>query len=135
LPGREREHVEGDEARRRLLGEHVDARLGGVDALAEQVEVRLAVLAEDDDLAVEDAAALGQAHELREVAREVAAVARLQVGLAAVAERDAAVAVPLRLVDPVVARRQRLGGLGELGEHGRAERERHRPDCATCECW
>src|SRR3954466_2631512 len=28
------QHVEGDEARRRLLGEHVHARLGGMDALA-----------------------------------------------------------------------------------------------------
>ena len=53
----EREQVERDEPRRRLLGEHVDARLGGVDSLAERVEVLAAVLVEEHDLAVEDVAA------------------------------------------------------------------------------
>ena len=51
------EQVEGDEARGRLLGQHVDARLGRVDALAEQVELLPARLAVDHDLAVEDVAA------------------------------------------------------------------------------
>ena len=65
------EHVEGDEARRRLLGEHLDPRLGRVDALAERVEVLAAVLVEQDDLAVEHVAA-GRERELGEVARAAA---------------------------------------------------------------
>ena len=50
----EREQVEGDERRRRLLGEHVDARLGRVDPLAERVEVLAPFGVEEHDLPVED---------------------------------------------------------------------------------
>ena len=63
------EQVEGDEARRGLLGQHVDARLGGVDALAERVEVLPALLVEQHDLAVEHVAAGGEL-QLGEVAGE-----------------------------------------------------------------
>ena len=72
-----RQQVEGDEARRRLLGQPLDPRRGRVDALAEQVELLTAALAEDDDLAVEHVAPGGEA-QLGEVARQVLAVARLQ---------------------------------------------------------
>ena len=51
------EQVERDEARRRGLGEHVDARLRRVDALAERVEVLPALGVEQHDLAVEHVAA------------------------------------------------------------------------------
>ena len=68
------EQVEGDEARRRLLGEHVDARLGGVDALAERVEVLPAVGVEEHDLPVEHVAALREG-QLGEVAAQRLAAA------------------------------------------------------------
>ncbi len=57
----QREQVERDEPRRRLLGEHVDPRLGGMDPLAERVEVLPALGVEEHDLAVEDVAAGGNA--------------------------------------------------------------------------
>ena len=79
---------------------------------------------EQHDLAVEHVAALREL-ELGEVARERPAVARLQVHVAAVDERDRAEAVPLGLVDPAVAGRQRARGLGELGQDRRGERQRH----------
>src|SRR4051812_17897912 len=123
----DRQHVEGDEARRRLLGQHVNARLGGVDALAERVEVLAALVVEPHDLAVEDVAPLGEL-QLGEVAGQRLAVARLQVDAVAVDERDRAEAVPLRLVDPAVALREGLLRLGELGEEGRAQRQGHAPD-------
>ena len=120
------QQVEGDEARRRLLGEHADPRLGGVDALAERVEVLPSLLVEQHDLAVEHVAAVREL-ELGEVARERAPVARLQVHVAAVHERDRAEAVPLRLVAPAVPAGKRLRGAGELGQQRRCERERHAP--------
>ena len=106
-----REQVERDEPRRRLLREHLDPRRGRVDALAERVEELAAVGAVDDDLAVEHDARVGE-RELREVARQRTAVARLQVHVAAVDERDRAEAVPLRLVGPALA-------LGQLGPRAR----------------
>ena len=87
-----------------------------------------AVGVEEDDLAVEHVAALGE-RELGEVARQRAAVARLQVDLAAVDEGDRAEAVPLRLVDPAVAGRQRARRLGELREDGWGEGQRHAARC------
>ena len=120
----EREQVEGDEARRRLLREHADARLRGVDPLAERVEVLAALVVEQHDLAVEHVAALGEL-QLGEVARHRLAAARLEVDLAAVDEGERPEAVPLGLVDPAVAERERLGGAGELREDGRLERQGH----------
>ena len=51
----EREQVPGDEAGRRLLGQHLDPRGGRVDAQEKRLELEGAV-ARDDDLAVEHAA-------------------------------------------------------------------------------
>ena len=82
---------------------------------------------EQHDLAVEHVAPLGE-RQLGEVAGQRLAVARLQVDLVAVDERERAEAVPLRLVDPAVALGQRLLRLRELGEDGRAERQGHAPD-------
>ena len=83
---------------------------------------------EEHDLAVEHVAARGE-RQLGEVARQRPAVARLQVDLAAVDERDRAEAVPLRLVGPAVAGRQRARRLGELREDGWGERQRHDARC------
>ena len=58
------QHVEGDEARRRLLGQPRDPRRRRMDALAERAERRR------DELAVDDVAPGGEAH-LGEVARQV----------------------------------------------------------------
>ena len=98
----DREHVEGAEDRRGLLGEHLHPRLGRVQAVLEQVEDLAAVVAEDQELAVEDVAALGE-DELGEVAGERLRTARLQVEIVTVDERERAEAVVLRLVGPVVA--------------------------------
>jgi ketopantoate reductase len=77
-----------------------------VDTLAEGVEVLDAALPEHDDLAVEDVAA-GREVELGEVAGKVARVARVQGLQLPVDERERAEAVPLGLVGPAVALRQR----------------------------
>ena len=100
------EQVEGDEAGRRLLGEHVDPRLGRVDPLLEHLELQ-PVADRHEQLAVEHAP-LGQLpldrlDQLGEVARQRLGVAAGQLHLVAVAEDDAAEPVPLGLEDqPVV---------------------------------
>ena len=119
-----RQQVEGDEARRRLLGEHLDARLGGVDALAEGVEVLPAVGVEEDDLPVEHVAALREG-QFREIAAQRLPAARLQVYVRAVDEGERAESVPLGLVDPARARRQLLRRTGELREERWREGQRH----------
>ena len=119
-----RQQVEGDEARRRLLGEHVDARLGGVDALAERVEVLPAVGVEEDDLPVEHVAALREG-QFREIAAQRLPAARLQVYVRAVDEGERAESVPLGFVDPARARRQLLRRTGELREERWREGQRH----------
>ena len=116
----EGEQVEGDEAGRCLLGQHVDARLGRVDPLLEHLELQ-PVTDRHEHLAVEHAP-LGQLpldrlDQLGEVARQRLGVAAGQLHLVAVAEDDAAEPVPLGLEDqPVV-----LGRIGDalhgLGEH------------------
>ncbi len=90
------ERVEPDEVRRRLLGEHLDAAGGGVDALAERFPVQpdaAADLAGDDDLAVEHTArrqlVAQRVEQLREVPAEVLAAAGLQHDVVAVAEQPA----------------------------------------------
>ena len=99
----EREQVEGDEARRGLAGEQVDAAGGGVEALLERPEVEPPVGAGDHDLAVDDGArrqALAcRRDHLGEVARHRAGVATADLDLVAVAEHDRAEAVPLGLVE------------------------------------
>ena len=93
------------------------ARLGRVDALAEHVEVLAALVVEEDDLAVEHVAALGE-RELGEVAAQRAAVARLQVDVGAVDEGDRAEPVPLGLVGVALA------GRGAPSPSGRAAARR-----------
>jgi len=95
------QQVEPDERGRDLLGEEVDARLGGVDAQEERVEVQAGAL-DDDHLAV-DHAAPGQVRpqrldQLREVAGHRPFVAAAELDLVAVPEDDRAEAVPLGLV-------------------------------------
>ena len=96
-----------------------------MDALAQQLELLVAALAGDDELAVEHVAA-GDEPDLGEVARHRLAVARLQVGLAAVDEGDRAEAVPLGLVGPAGVLREARARTGELGEDRGRQGERHR---------
>ena len=76
-----------------------------MQAVLERVEVLVAVVRVDHDLAVEDVAA-GREAQLGEVARQRLTAARLDHALVAVDERDGAEAVVLGLVDPVLAGRQ-----------------------------
>ncbi len=134
----EREQVEDDEARGRLLRQHRHARLGRVDALAERVEVQVRGARPvarpcQHDLAVDHAPGrerlAGGLDDLREVALHRAAVARVDAHVVAVAEDERPEAVPLGLVDPP----RPVGGLVGHGgdrprEHGqdrRLQRQRH----------
>src|SRR3954451_23210690 len=94
-----------------------------MDALAEEVEL-LVALAVDDDLPVEHVAPGGEA-QLGEVAGQVAPVARLEGDAVTVDEGDAAKAVPLRLEGPVVGAGQCAARARELREDRRLERKRH----------
>ena len=105
------QQVEGDERRRRLGGESADAGFGGMDALQQRVEVEPAIIGgRHDDLAVDDASLRQRRkqrfEQLGEVAGERALVAAGELDLVAVAEDDAAEAVPLRLVQPAIAGRE-----------------------------
>ena len=116
------EHVERDEARGDLGGELVDAALGRMQAHLHRVEVEDAV-ALDHDLAVERRERrqeLLERSQLGEVAQQRPRVPRPEPELAGAVLEEAAEAVPLRLVLPLVA----LGQLAdELGLH-RRERDR-----------
>ena len=93
-----------------------------MDAVLKPVEDLLAVGVEDDELAVEDVAAVGEL-ELREVAAQRLAAARLDVDVVAVDEDDCAEAVPLGLVRPLVALGQCLARERELRLDRGLERE------------
>ena len=95
-----------------------------MDPLLEGAEVLLAVVAVDHDLAV-DHVAPGRERDLGEVAPERLGAARLEHQLVAVDEGDRAEAVEFRLVAPLLAERQLLGGAGELGLDRRLERQCH----------
>ena len=100
------------------------ARLGRMLTQLQRVEVEAAFVG-DDELAVEHDP-VGELFEQRlaqlgEVAQQRLLVARLEIEVVAVAEHDAAEAVPLRLVADVARRRQLTR---ELGEH-RLERRTH----------
>jgi len=102
------QEIEGDELRRDLAGEPVDAAFRGVEAHLHRVEVEHAV-AGDHDLAVERGVGwhqLAECAELREVAQEWPAVPAPERELAAVVLEHAAEAVPLGLVLPAVALRK-----------------------------
>ena len=66
----EGQQVPGDEARRRLGGEHPNPRLGRMDAQEQGVEIEPAVAAGDDHLAVEDATLWQRGPERRAELRE-----------------------------------------------------------------
>ena len=112
------------------LGQHPHARLGGMDPLQQRVEVEAAAVAVGHhDLAVDDAP-VGQSLEERleqlgEVAVERPLVAAGELDLVAVAEHDAAEAVPLRLVQPPVAGRDLAGELRQHRLDRRGQRQRH----------
>jgi hypothetical protein len=79
----------------------------------EGVELLVAVAAEDDQLPVEDVAALGEV-DLGEVPAERLGAARLEIDLVAVDEGEGTEAVVLGLVDPVLTLRKLLSREGEL---------------------
>ena len=118
------QQVEGDEGRGRRLRQLADALLGGMDALGEGVEVEPAGPG-DDDLAVQHAArrelASQRLDELGEVAGERLLVAAAEGDVVAVAEDDAAEAVPLGLVEEPRLARQLAGELGQHGCDGRTD--------------
>ena len=110
------EQIEGQDVGRRLGGQPVDAGGGRVDALLQGVEVE--ALGSGHGQFGVDHAALGQARlqrrdQLGEVPGEGALVAAVEHDLVAVAEHDATEPVPLRLVEPAVAERELVGGLGQ----------------------
>ena len=108
------EHVEGDEARRDLRGQLANPALRRVEPRLHRVEVEDAV-ADDHDLAVEARAGreqLAERHELGEVAEERPRVPRPEAKLAGGVLEEAAEAVPLRLVLPLVAVRELTHELG-----------------------
>jgi hypothetical protein len=73
-----------------------------MEPVLECAELLVAVAAEDDQLAIEDVAPLGEL-DLREVPAERLGAAGLQVDLIAVDEGEGAEAVVLGLIDPVLA--------------------------------
>jgi hypothetical protein len=101
-----------------------------MDALEQRVEVQSTVVGVGDhDLAIDDAA-IGQLLEQRfdqlgEVARERPFVAAGEFDLVAVAEHDAAKAVPLGFVQPPVAVGNDVGRLGQHGRDRRSDRKGH----------
>ena len=124
------QQVEGHERGGRLGSQTPHSRFGRMNALQQCVEVETAIVGVGHhDLAV-DHAAIRQVvqhrlDQLGEVARERALVAAGQFDVVAIAEHDAAKAIPLGLVQPTVA----IGnGVGQLGQHrreGGCDRQRH----------
>jgi hypothetical protein len=97
--------------------------------LLQRVEVESAFV-RDDQLTVEDNA-VGQLFEqrfaqLREVAQQRLVVPALQIEIVAVAEHDAAEAVPLRFVGDFARRRQLTRQLREHRVERWMQRQRHR---------
>src|SRR6185437_8347630 len=126
------QQVEGDERRRRLLGQHPHPRIGRVDALLQCLEVE-AVIGGDDDLAVDHAALrqLGdrRGDQLGEIAGHRFFVAAADLDLIAVAEKDRPEAVPLRLIRRV--RRDRFHRFGQHRRNRRHHRQVHNRSMAT----
>ena len=118
------EEVEGHVARRGLLRQPPDPRLGRVQALLERVEVLHALGVADDDLPVEHVPARHEL-ELGEVAAQRAPRARLQGDVVPVHEGERAEAVVLGLVAPPLTLRKRRARLGELGGERRSQGKRH----------
>ncbi len=100
-----------------------------MDALQQRLEVEL-VAGRDDDLGVHHAALrqllLHRGHDLGEVAGHRALVAAAELDLVAVAEHDAAEAVPLRLVEEARAVGHVLHRLGQHRGHRRHHGQVHR---------
>ncbi len=123
------QHVESHELRRRLDRQPVDPALSRVDPLLQGVEAEPVVDAHDD-LAVHHRPlgqhSLQRLDQLGEVAGQGPLVAAAQHQLVAVAEHDAAKAVPLRLEGQIAVR----NALHRPGQH-RPHRRHHRQIHAT----
>src|SRR4029079_59879 len=139
----DRQQVEGHERCRRLLGQLLVPRGGGVDAVEQRIEVEPPRTG-DDDLAIHHAA-LGErgaegAEDLREVAGHRPLVPAPELHALAVAKDDGAEAVPLGLVDDVARRRELADQLREHRRDRRLDREGQRSTASTwvascCPCF
>ena len=98
-----RQEIEHDEERRRFRRELLHAALRWMDPLQQGIE-RKRPIDRNDDLPIEDECrgldAAYRVDQLREIARQRLARFRLQLDLVAVAEDEAAEAIPFRLVLP-----------------------------------
>jgi hypothetical protein len=95
-----------------------------MQAVLERIELLPPVGVEDDQLAVEHVAALGESN-LGEVAAQRLAASRLHVDVLAVDVDDRAEPVVLRLVCPALALRQDRARQGELGLDRGLQGQRH----------
>src|SRR5207247_3976484 len=132
--GPQREKIPAHERARRLRGQELHPRYGGMDTQEQRLEVEPAD-ADDDDLAVDDAA-LGERvgerrQELGEVSVHRLLVSALQQDLVAVAKHQRAKAVPLGLEQPAVPGGQGFGGARQHGLERRSEGQAHGPILAS----
>src|SRR5688500_1438175 len=104
-----------------------------MDADQESIEIEAAIGIGDDHLAIEHEASIRATHraqwllELGEVSVQGLEVAGLDVDIVAIAEDEGAEAVPFRLVDPAIARRDRGGRLCQHRRDRRLDRKGHGP--------
>jgi hypothetical protein len=97
-----------------------------MEAILEQVEHLAAVLTDDHQLAVEDVAPLREG-DLREVATQRLAAARLEVDLLSVDIGERSEAVVLGLIGPILALGENLAGERQLRLDRRLQGERDFP--------
>ena len=99
-----------------------------MDAQQQRLEIE-SVRADDDDLAVDDAAFGKRSRQRRDELREVPIhrllVAALQHDLIAISKNQRAKAIPLGFELPSIANGQRVGGGRQHGLEGRLKRETH----------
>ena len=124
----EREHIPRDVGRRRLRGEKLDAGLGRMNPQEQGLEVQPG-RADDDDLAVQDAALRERGGERRDELGKVPVhrllVATLEQELVPVAKDERAEPVPLRLEEPALAAGEVFRGGREHRGERRREGKRH----------
>ena len=111
-----------------MLGKKADARGGGMEAKLQLVEVKAVVL-DDDDFAVKDAArrqrGSQRVEQVREVAVEGLFVAALDEYVLVVAEDECAKSVPFGFEDPVASGGEFFHASGEHGKDRRIDGKVH----------
>jgi hypothetical protein len=125
----DREQIERDKRRRRLLRELGDAGGGGMQAELERVEVE-AARSGNHDLAIDDAAGRQRGEQrlvqLGKIAIEWTQVPALDVDVIIAAKNDGAEAVPFRFEEKPLAGRKLSGELGQHGVDRRIDRKGRR---------